>query len=128
MFDIEDIDGGKILMGNDIYCEVTAIGKIKILNHNKVIVFLTEVRYSATVRRNLISLGQLESLGCWFQSKDFRLNVFRGKHCVKGLQCLVKNGFLKGIDIVDKQECKHCVLGKFHWLSFKKASMTQKNS
>lgn len=163
VFDVEEINGGKILMGNDTYCEVTAIRKVKILNHKKVIVTLTEVRYSATARRNLISLGQLESLGCWFKSKDFRLNVFKennqvlaadyrdtlyfldgnvivaetnsaegvldqtslwhsrlGHMSVKGLRLLVKNGFLKGVDGEDKQECEHCVLGKFHRLSFKK--------
>lgn len=35
MFDIEEFDGGKILMENETYCEITAIGKIKFLNHKK---------------------------------------------------------------------------------------------
>lgn len=48
MYDIEEFDGGKILMGNDTYCEITAIGKIKFLNHNKTMVVLTDVRFSAT--------------------------------------------------------------------------------
>lgn len=51
MFDIEELNGGKILMGNDTYCEVTAIGKVKIVNHNNSTVILTDVRYSSTVRR-----------------------------------------------------------------------------
>ena len=28
MFDVEELDGGKILMGNDTFCEVTAVGKV----------------------------------------------------------------------------------------------------
>lgn len=163
MYDIEEFDGGRILMGNDTYCEITAIGKIKLLNHKKKEMVLSDVRFSATARRNLISLGQLETHGCWFQSKSYRLNVFKGKdeilagdYCdtlyfldgtpvkgevnaaeevldktslwhsrlghmsVKGLRCLVKAGFLKDLEVTYKQECEHCVLGKFHKISFKK--------
>lgn len=57
MFYVEEVDGGKIIMGNDTYCEITTIGKVKIVNYNKSIVVLTQVRYSSTARRNLISLG-----------------------------------------------------------------------
>lgn len=32
MFDVEEVNGGKNLMGNDTYCEITAIGKIRIVN------------------------------------------------------------------------------------------------
>lgn len=77
MFDVEEIDGGRILMGNDTYCEVTAVGKVKIVNYNNTEVVLTQVRYSATARRNLISLGQLETQGCWFKSSNYRLQVFK---------------------------------------------------
>lgn len=162
MFDVEEVNGGMILMGNDTYCEITAIGKVKIVNHNNTEVVLTGVRFSETARRNLISLGQLETLGCWFQSRNYRLKVFRGETevlgadykdtfyfldgapvkeevnssevkldvtslwhsrlghmSVKGMQCLVKSGFLQGVDIAEKETCEHCVLGKFHKLSFK---------
>lgn len=85
MFDIEEIDGGKILMGNDTFCVITAIGKVKIVNYDNTTVVLTKVRYSSTAKRNLISLGQLESQGCWFQSKNFRLQVFyNGKEALAG--------------------------------------------
>lgn len=163
MFDVEEINGGKILMGNDTYCEVTAIGKIKLMNYNRTEVVLTGVRYSATARRNLISLGQLETLGCWFQSKDYRLKVFKGEievlaadykdtlyfldgtpvkeevnaaeevlndtllwhsrlghMSVRGIKCLVKAGFLDVPDIKEMETCEHCILGKFHKISFKK--------
>lgn len=78
MFDVEEFDGGKILMGNDTFCEISAIGKVKFVNYNNTEFVLTGVRYSETARRNLISLGQLETLGCWFQSKEYRLKVFKG--------------------------------------------------
>lgn len=56
MFDVEEINGGKILMGNDTYCEVTSIGKFRLVKYNKSEVVLTGVRFSETARRNLISL------------------------------------------------------------------------
>ena len=154
-------------MGNDIYCEITAIGKIKIVNYDNSIVILTKVRYSPTAKRNLISLGQLESQGCWFQAKDFRLKVFcNGKEALageyrdtlyildgkpvmeqansavkdvdktmlwhsrlghmseKGLQLLAKKEMLKAEDIAVLKDCEHCVLGKFHKLSYKKGKHT----
>lgn len=102
MFDTEEIDGGKILMGNDTYCEVTVIGKVKIVNYNKSTVILTEVRYSATARRNLISLGQLETLGCWFQSKDYRLKVFKGESEVLAADYKDTLYFLDGVPIKEE--------------------------
>lgn len=108
-------------------------------------------------------MGQLETLGCWFQSKEYRLKVFKGEKevlaadyidtlyfldgvpvkgesnavvveldntslwhsrlghmSIRGLQCLSKSGLLK-IDVIkEKESCEHCILGKFHKLSFKK--------
>lgn len=104
----------------------------------------------------------METLGCWFQSKDYRLKVFKeetevlaayykdtlyfldgspvkgeansaeskmdetglwhnrlGHMSIKVMRCLVKCGFLQGIDIGEKETCEHCVLGKFHKISFK---------
>lgn len=78
MFDVEEVDGGRILMGNDTFCEISAIGKIRFVNYDGSEVILSNVRYSKTARRNLISLGQLETLGCSFGSKDFRLQMFKG--------------------------------------------------
>ncbi|CAL9238171.1 unnamed protein product [Arabidopsis halleri] len=167
MYDLEEINGGKILMGNDTYCEITAIGKIKFVNYDDSIVILTKVRYSQTAKRNLISLGQLESQGCWFQGKDSRLRVFyKGKESLagdyketlyildgkpvveqansavkegdktmlwhsrlghmseKGLQLLAKKEMLKTEDIAELKDCEHCVLGKFHKLSYKTGKHT----
>ncbi|CAL9233575.1 unnamed protein product [Arabidopsis halleri] len=169
MFDIQEIRGGKILMGNDTYCEITAIGKLKIVNYDNSVVILTKVRYSATTKRNLISLGQLESQGCWFQGKDSRLRVFYndkealagdykdtlyildGKPVVeqantavkdedktmlwhsrlghlnaKSLQLLAKKELIKAEEFSELRDCEHCVLGKFHKLSYKAGKHTSK--
>lgn len=99
MFDVEEINGGKILMGNDTFCEITAIGKVKFVNSNKTEFVLTGVRYSETARRNLISLGQLETLGCWFQSKNYKLKVFKGDSEVLAAEYKDTLYFLNGVPV-----------------------------
>ena len=50
LFDLEDIEGGKVLMGNNFFSEIKRIGKIRILNDDG-----SNVRYMPTMGRNLIS-------------------------------------------------------------------------
>lgn len=45
LFDLEEFDGGKVLMGNNTISEVKGIGKLKIVNHDQSTVVLTGVRY-----------------------------------------------------------------------------------
>ena len=50
-------------MGNDQTCEILGKGKIKLKLHDEIICFLNEVRYVPNFKRNLISVGLLESKG-----------------------------------------------------------------
>jgi len=49
LFDLQEFDGGKVLMGNMTHSEVKGIGKIKILNPDDYVVILTNVRYIPTI-------------------------------------------------------------------------------
>jgi len=49
-------------MGNDAQCKVVGEGTIKIKTHDGIVRTLTDVRYVHELKRNLISLGTLESL------------------------------------------------------------------
>lgn len=57
LFDFKEIDGGKVLMGNNTHSEVKGIGKLKIINPDGSTVILSDVRYMPTMGRNLISYG-----------------------------------------------------------------------
>lgn len=71
-------DGGVVLLGNNKYCRVLGVGKIKIQLHDGSKIMLSEVRYIPELRRNLISLGMLETNGCWFKSENGLLKVLNG--------------------------------------------------
>ncbi|KAK2976107.1 hypothetical protein RJ640_009539 [Escallonia rubra] len=56
-------DGGKVVMGNNISCKVVGICSIQIRMHNGTVKTLTDVRHVSELRKNLISLGTLDSSG-----------------------------------------------------------------
>ncbi|GLT72015.1 hypothetical protein SLA2020_439880 [Shorea laevis] len=59
----ESVNGGTVLMGNDVACKIVGIGTIKIRMHDGIVRTLTNVRHIPDLKKNLISLGTLDSLG-----------------------------------------------------------------
>ena len=85
LFDFKEIDGGKILMGNNTFSEVKGMGKLKIIKSEGTTVILSEVRYMPTMSRNLISYGQLEKSGCKYEGEDFIVTFYKnGKKVISG--------------------------------------------
>lgn len=76
MFYLEEFKGGKVLMANNIHCDIKGIGKIRIQNPYGSTVILTEVRYMPDMSRNLISYGMLEKSGCRYEGKDLTVQFF----------------------------------------------------
>ena len=77
LFDVEEFEGGKVLMSNNTHINIQGIGKIKILNPDGSTVILTGVRYMPGMRRNLISYGMLETSGCKYEGKDLMVNLYK---------------------------------------------------
>ena len=65
----QPIDGGNVLMGNNIPCKTIGIGSIKIRMHDSIIRILSNVRHVLDLKKNLISLGTLDSNGYKFSAK-----------------------------------------------------------
>lgn len=63
-------NAGTVLMGNDARCKAIGIGTIKVWMFDGVVRTLTNVRYVPDLRKNLISLGTLDSLGYGYSAKD----------------------------------------------------------
>ncbi|KAL8168112.1 hypothetical protein V2J09_009611 [Rumex salicifolius] len=61
---IKAVNGGTVLMGNDHGCETVGIGTFRIKKHDGIVRTLMDVRHVPDLRKNLISLGVLESKGC----------------------------------------------------------------
>jgi hypothetical protein len=57
-------------VGNDARCKAIGIGTIKVRTFDGVVRTLTNVRYVPDLKKNLISLGRLDSLGYGFLTKD----------------------------------------------------------
>lgn len=69
-----------VLLGNDEVCPVEGIGSIKLKVHDGTCKILTEVRFIPLLKRNLTSLGFLESKGCRFESANGVLKVIKGNN------------------------------------------------
>ncbi|KAK2986265.1 hypothetical protein RJ640_021834 [Escallonia rubra] len=80
-------DGGKVLMGNDVACKVVGIGSIQIRMHDGIVRTLTDVRHVPELRKNLISLGTLDSNGCSYRAAGGVMRIMKGALVVmKGLK------------------------------------------
>jgi len=60
----QPIEGGVVLMGNNMSCKVVGICSIRIKMNDGVLRTLTNVRHISDLKKNLISLGTLDSQGC----------------------------------------------------------------
>lgn len=81
------INGGTVLMGNDQGCETVGIGTIRIKMHDGIVRTLIDVRHVPDLRKNLISLGVLESKGCKLIGENGILKVVSGSLLVmKGIR------------------------------------------
>ncbi|KAJ8771862.1 hypothetical protein K2173_027039 [Erythroxylum novogranatense] len=59
----QELDGGVVLMGNNNACKTQGIGKICLKMHDGTVRELSDVRYVPDMKKNLISIGALESKG-----------------------------------------------------------------
>ncbi|KAE8708956.1 hypothetical protein F3Y22_tig00110332pilonHSYRG00622 [Hibiscus syriacus] len=61
--DLVELNAGVVYMGNDNACKTVGIGSIRLKNQDGSTRVLTDVRYVPSLKKNLISLGALESKG-----------------------------------------------------------------
>ncbi|KAK9140786.1 hypothetical protein Scep_010467 [Stephania cephalantha] len=62
-FSFQALDGGTVYMGNDHAFKTKGISTIKLKVHDGTVRELTDVRYMPDLKKNLISVGALESKG-----------------------------------------------------------------
>ena len=76
--DLAELNGGVVYMGNDNACKTVGIGSIRLKNQDGSTRVLTDVRYVPSLKKNLISLGALESKGLVVTMRDGILKVTSG--------------------------------------------------
>ncbi|KAK2987526.1 hypothetical protein RJ640_030195 [Escallonia rubra] len=69
---------GTVLMGNDAVCKVMGIGTIKIKIFDGIVRTLGDVRYIPDLKKNLISLGTLDSIDWSISIKGGVMKVSKG--------------------------------------------------
>ncbi|KAG6406058.1 hypothetical protein SASPL_133654 [Salvia splendens] len=77
-FDFEELNGGLVYMGNDSPCKTAGIGSIKLRNQDGSTRNLKDVWYVPQLKKNLISLGALESKGLVVMMRDGILKATSG--------------------------------------------------
>ncbi|KAM1838444.1 hypothetical protein ACFX14_020106 [Malus domestica] len=75
---LKEFDGGVVFMGDDNPCTTKGIGTVRLKLHDGMVKELTGVRYVPNLKKNLISLGTLESKGFRFHSDGQTLKVTYG--------------------------------------------------
>ncbi|KAH9770122.1 Integrase catalytic domain-containing protein [Citrus sinensis] len=89
-YESEDLDGGRVMMGNNTVCKVIGIGKIHLKLHDGSIKEIRQVRHIPELKRNLISLGMMDQMGCIIKLESGVLKILNGSTLVmKGTR---KNG------------------------------------
>lgn len=71
-------DGGTVLMGNNHSCKTEGLGSVRIKMHDGVVRTLMDVRHVPELRKNLISVGALDSGGCKIVTWNGVKKVVRG--------------------------------------------------
>uniref|UniRef100_A0A2N9ER08 Integrase catalytic domain-containing protein n=1 Tax=Fagus sylvatica TaxID=28930 RepID=A0A2N9ER08_FAGSY len=85
------INCGSVRMGNDATCTIIGMGTIKIKMSDGVVRTLEEVRHIPDMRKNLISLGTLDSKGYSYKSENGIMKVSKGAMVVMTCQKISSN-------------------------------------
>ena len=73
-----EIDGCKVLLGNNHECKVQGIGNIRLKLHDGTLRTLSSMRYVLELKRNLISLGELHMNGLKFKREGGAVQISKG--------------------------------------------------
>ena len=83
----QEYDGGRVMMGNNAICRVIG-NKLKL--HDNSILELKQVKHVPDLKRNLISLGMLDQIGCVVKVQQGIISVVKGSLVL--LKEIKKNG------------------------------------
>lgn len=74
----KDLDGGEVVMGNNVACSIKGIGSVTLKFDNGYTFTLERVRYIPDLNRNLISMGNLDDIGLQGRIGNGFLKIIKG--------------------------------------------------
>lgn len=75
--DYQVVKAASVFMGNDNVCTIHGIGSVSLTLDNGNVILLTNVRHIPELKRNLISVGVLDDMGCENMIKSGCLEIIR---------------------------------------------------
>ena len=91
-------------MGNNVVCKIVGISAVRIRMHDGTIKTLKNVRHIPDLKRNLISLGTLDSLGYKYFGGGGVIQVSEGSLVVKEGNKIDGLYFLQGSIVTDSAD------------------------
>ena len=90
----EPISGRSVYMGNDHALEIVGIGSIKAKMDDGVIRTIPKVRHVKGLKKNMLSMGQLDDLRYEFHVKRGIMKVIRGTFVVMKVEKIAANLYM----------------------------------
>ncbi|KAG8488618.1 hypothetical protein CXB51_016586 [Gossypium anomalum] len=98
----ETVSEGVVLMGNNASCKIVSVGTIKVKMFDGVVRTLSDVRHVPELKRNLISLSTLDSIGYRYTAESEVLKISKGSLVMtKGQRKTAKLYVLQGSTVTD---------------------------
>ncbi|KAH9689185.1 hypothetical protein KPL70_015411 [Citrus sinensis] len=102
----EPISGGSVYMGDDHALEIAGIGTIKIKMFDGTIRTIGEVRHVNGLKKNLLSLGQIDNHGCKTHVENGIMKIVKGAPVLMKAEKIGANLFmLKGETLLEADAC-----------------------
>ncbi|GJT06832.1 retrovirus-related pol polyprotein from transposon TNT 1-94 [Tanacetum coccineum] len=122
--------GGSVYNCNDHELKIIGIGSIMVKMHDGTVRTIRNVRHVEGLKKNLLSLGQLDDLGCKVEIQNKIMKVIKGALVLmkgeklghmseQGMKILVERKLIPGLTNVSLPFCEYCVISKKHRLKFK---------
>jgi hypothetical protein len=97
----ESIKGGSVFMGNNVAYKIVGIGAVRIMMHDGTVKTLKNVRHVPNLKRNLIFLGTLDTLGYKYSGGGGVIRVSEGSLVVMEGNKIDGLYFLQGSTVTD---------------------------
>ncbi|GJU28472.1 retrovirus-related pol polyprotein from transposon TNT 1-94 [Tanacetum coccineum] len=124
--------GGSVYSCNDHELKIIGIGSIMVKMHDGTVRTIQNVRHVEGLKKNLLSLGQLDNLGCKVEIQNKIMKITKGALVLmkgekvkighmseQGMKILVERKLIPGLTKVSLPFCEYCVISKQHRLKFK---------